>query len=261
MPGELGNSAWAEPVISSIVKQEEIKMANINFVPDDYVQNSESRRTNLIYLVLFSAVMLAVVGSFASIKMRQNSLVRTDKAVNERLTRAQEAIKQFEDLQEKRKTMLKTALTTSQLLESVPKSVLLASLTNNLPSGASFLEVSMVQKKGAAPAAPAPKSKYEASKAKAAEAEEPRVSPEELRETNISIEGVAPSDLQVAACLEHLNSCNLLNNVALVESKEYKLKDTVWRRFKLTATLAKNVHLTKEDLEAIRGSYKKTVFY
>jgi len=205
--------------------------------------------------------MLAVVGSFASIKIRQNSLVQTEKAVNERLTRAKEAIKQFEQLQARRKEMLKTALMTSQLLESVNKSVLLASLTNNLPSGTSFLNVNLVQKKVNRPTTPAPKTKYDASKKKLAEADEPELSPEELRQTDISIEGIAPSDLQVAACIEHLNSSNLLVNVALVESKEYKLKDTVWRRFKLAATLAKDVHLTKEDIESIRSSYRKTAFY
>jgi len=236
-------------------------MANINFVPDDYIQNSESRRMNLMYLILFTAVMLAVVGSFASIKIRQNSLVQTEKAVNERLARAKEAIKQFEELQAKRKEMLKTALTTSQLLESVNKSVLLASLTNNLPSGTSLLNLNLVQKKTTPPAAPAPKTKYDVSKQKLAEADAPELSPEELRHTDISLEGIAPSDLQVAACNEHLNSSNLLVNVALVESKEHKLKDTVWRRFKLTATLAKDVHLTKEDIESIRSSYRKTVFY
>jgi hypothetical protein len=29
-------------------------MLNVNFVPDDYVKSSESRRTNLMYLVLFA---------------------------------------------------------------------------------------------------------------------------------------------------------------------------------------------------------------
>jgi Tfp pilus assembly protein PilN len=234
-------------------------MANINFVPDDYVQNSESRRTNLMYLILFSAVMVGLVASFASIKMRQKSLVRTEKAVNQRLTRAQEAIKQFEELQARRKAMLKTALMTSKLIEPVNKSVLLASLTNNLPSGTSLLNVTLVQKKIKAP--PKPRTKYDASKAKVAQAEVAEISPEELRQTDISIEGVAPSDLQVAACIEHLNSSTLLDNVALVESKQYSLNDTVWRRFKLTATLAGDVHLTKDDIESIRGGYSRTAFY
>ncbi|GAH79391.1 unnamed protein product, partial [marine sediment metagenome] len=44
-------------------------MLNINFVPDDYIQNNESRRTNLMYLVLFAVVMAALGGSFLTIKI------------------------------------------------------------------------------------------------------------------------------------------------------------------------------------------------
>ena len=33
-------------------------MININFVPDDYIQSGESRRTNLMYTVLFAVVVL-----------------------------------------------------------------------------------------------------------------------------------------------------------------------------------------------------------
>ena len=114
-------------------------MLNINFVPEDYVQSSESRRTNLMYLVLFAVVMAVLGGSFVTIKVRQRALNAKEKLTNEKMVLAREAIRQFEELQMKRKAMMKTALLTTELLESVPRSVVLASLTNNLPSGVSFL--------------------------------------------------------------------------------------------------------------------------
>ena len=48
-------------------------MLNINFVPDDYVQSGESRRTNLMCLVLVVLVMAALGGSFVTIKIRQRA--------------------------------------------------------------------------------------------------------------------------------------------------------------------------------------------
>jgi hypothetical protein len=72
-------------------------------------------------------------------------------------------------------------------------------------------------------------------------------------ETHIDIGGVAPSDLQVAAYIERLDNSTLLNNVALVESKEHKTDDGTFRQFKLTAMLRKDVHLSKEDIERIRA--------
>ena len=57
-------------------------MVNINFVPDDYVQSSESRKTNLIYLVLFLVIMVILGGTFMVIKVRQKAIGAKEKIVN-----------------------------------------------------------------------------------------------------------------------------------------------------------------------------------
>lgn len=244
-------------------------MVNINFVPDDYVQSNESRRTNLIYLVLFTVVMTALGGSFVAIKMRQRACIADEKRVNAKMAEIQEAIKQFEQLQSKRREMMKTALTTAELLEPVPRSVLLASLTNNLPPGVSLLEVHVVQKQPKQSGKVATTSKYQAARAssqsKASQQGAQTQSsvpenPEKLLETHMDIGGTAPSDLQVAAYIERLSNSSLLDNVALVESKEGKIEESTFRQFKLKAMLRKNVHLTKEDVEKIRTKAEDTVW-
>ena len=236
-------------------------MVNINFVPDDYIQNNESRRTNLMYLILLVVIMMALGGSFITIKIRQRACATKEKLVNSRMTKMQEAIKQFDDLQVKKRAMMKTALTTAELLEPVPRSILLASLTNNLPAGVSLLKLNMIQKE------PKPKpnshaatiSKYQAAQVEKKVAQD-KLSPEQLLETLIEIEGMAPSDLQVASYIECLSNSSLLDNVALVESKEFKIDDSTFRQFKLTAMLQKNVHLTKNDVETIRNKAEGSVW-
>jgi len=238
-------------------------MVNINFVPDDYIQSNESRRTNLIYLVLFAAVMTALGGSFTAIKMRQRACTESEKFVSAKMAEIQEAIKQFEELQTKRAEMMKTALTTAELLEPVPRSVLLASLTNNLPEGVSLLDVGMIQKPGSQSSQPVATTKYQARKASSSESgaqSQQAENPEKLLETQIKIAGTALNDLQVAAYIEQLTNSNLLDNVALVESIEYKVEESTFRHFKLTAMLARNVHLTKEDVEEIRSRAANTVW-
>lgn len=226
-------------------------MANINFVPDDYVQNNESRRTNMMYLVLFVIVMAVLGGSFVVIKVRQRALRTKEQLVNVKLAEAQEAIKQFEQLQTKRRAMMKTALTTAELLEAVPRSVLLASVTNNLPSGVSLLRLNLFQTEPKRKTASVNTSKYKKAQAGNAIAQA-TVSREKLLETHIDIEGLAPSDRQVATYIQSLKSSSLLDNVALVESKEHKIDDAVYRRFKLQAMIAKDVQLTKQEIEEIR---------
>ncbi|MFQ6034652.1 MAG: PilN domain-containing protein [Sedimentisphaerales bacterium] len=231
-------------------------MLNINFVPDDYIQSSESRRANFMYLVLLVVVMTALGGSFVTIRIRQRAFRAKEELINTKIARLQQAIKQFEQLQAKRKEMMKAALTTAQLLEPVPRSVLLASLTNSLPSGVSLLRLYVVQKKPKQVSPAVPTNRYQAAQANK-ESTQQKLSPEQLLETHIEIGGMAPSDLQVAAYIERLSNSNLLQNVALVESKEYKIDDTTFRQFKLTAMLKKNVHLTKDDVDRIKAGHER----
>ncbi|OHB66431.1 MAG: hypothetical protein A2Y76_14145 [Planctomycetes bacterium RBG_13_60_9] len=236
-------------------------MSNINFVPDDYIQSSESRRANLMCLVLFVVVMGALAASFVTIKIRQRACHAQESFVNAKMARMEESIKKFEEMQTTRKEMMKTVWTTAELLEPVPRSVLLASLTNNLPPGVSLIKLSAVQKETKKSArAGAAKPKYEAAQGKASSGPDTRTSGEKNLEMSMEIEGIAPSDLQVAAYLEHLANSMLLENVALVESKEKKIDDTSFRQFRLTAMLSKEIHLTKEDIDQIRGKAENSVF-
>ena len=236
-------------------------MSSINFVPDDYIQSNESRRANLMCLVLFSVVMAALGGSSGAIRIRQRACLADEARVNAEMAQKEAFIKQFDDLQTKRREMMRTALTTAELLEPVPRSVLLASLTNNLPPGVSLVRLDMIQKEAPKSAANQPaKAKYEAAQEKGGPEPDAKLSPEKLLETRIEIEGIAPSDLQVAAYIEHLGNSLLLDNVALVESKEKKIQDTNFRLFKLTAMLSKEVHLTKEDVDRIRAKAEQSIY-
>ena len=242
-------------------------MVNVNFVPDDYAQGNECRRTNFMYIVLLAVMMMALGGSYVAIMIRQRACMSSERVVNERLAKMQEAIKQFEELQTKRREMMKTALTTAELIEPVPRSIVLASLTNNLPQGVSLSKVELIQKQPKKGSRTVTTSKYSAAQSQNttqsntnAKNDEP-VNPEKLLETHIKIGGIAPSDLQVAAYIESLGNSTVLDSVALVESKEFTVDDNSFREFELTAMLQKEVQLTKADVERIRrGAEKRSVW-
>jgi hypothetical protein len=162
--------------------------------------------------------------------------------------------------------MMKTALTTAELLEPVPRSILLASLTNNLPVGVSLMELNLVQKESKQTSKVATTSKYQTAQAQKRISQQGTQTqhsvpenPEKLLETHIDIGGMAPSDLQVAAYIERLSNSSLLDRVALVESKEFKIEDNTFRQFKLKAMLRKKVQLTSDDIKRIRDINKNTV--
>lgn len=235
-------------------------MVNINFVPDDYIQNTESRRTNLIYLILLLAVMTALGGSFVTIKIRQRACSVKESLVNQRMAQTKETMKQLDELQSKRREMMKTALTTAELIEPVPRSIVLASLTNNLPAGVSLMDLKLVQKEPRKSSySTASTSKFQSGQSSMT-TEQKSLSMEKLLDTDINIEGLATSDLQVAEYIKRLTVSSLVDNVALVESREYKIEDSTFRQFKLTAMLKKDVHLSKDDVETIRGKAENNVW-
>ena len=60
--------------------------------------------------------------------------------------------------------------------------------------------------------------------------------------------------LEKEAYIEQLDKSVLLDNVALVESRERKVKDeALFRQFKLTAMLKKKIHLTKADIAKMKS--------
>lgn len=240
-------------------------MLNVNFVPDDYVQSNESRRTNLMYLILFGLVMAGLSGAFLTIKVRQRAIAAKERYVDEQMAEAKAAIAQFEQLEQRRAAMMKTALTTAELQEPVPRSVLLAALTNELPSGVSLVKLEIEQQEpknrpyGSGSNTPA-QTKYQQARDRIAAAAEAELSPEKRLQTHISMEGVAPSDVHVADYIGNLSCSSLLKNVALVESKEKENDQSKFRYFKLTAMLRKDIHVTAEDIREIREKGKRSAY-
>jgi Tfp pilus assembly protein PilN len=188
--------------------------------------------------------MFGVGGTFLTIKMRQRSLNAKTSVVNIRMQQAQESLKKLEEVQAKRKIFVKAALATSELIEPVPRSVILAVLTNELPGGTSLLSISMEQKAKRRPVpTQASKDKYQASKGSSRAVS--------LIETNLKIEGIAPSDIEVANYISRLNNSIIFNEVELVLSKEHKVDDTTFREFKLRMKLKEDIQLSLVDIENI----------
>jgi len=156
--------------------------------------------------------------------------------------------------------MMKTMVVTAELLEPVPRSVILASLTNDLPSGVSLTELDLDTKetKTYKPAnQKAGASQYSNKSAAANEAQS--TEPTTKTETILDMKGIAPSDIQVASYIANLSLSILLDNVELVESKELEIDDLKFREFRLKAMLKPNLTLSKEDINQIREKSQKTI--
>jgi len=226
-------------------------MLKINFAPDDYIQKRQLLRINRLCLILFVLLMCVLTGMFGLIKLRQRTITHKVGLVNREMLEATEEIKQLDELQAKRKMMMKAALITAELIEPVPRSVILASLTNNLPGGVSLTRLKLVQKEPKQAIGSADySSKYETRKAEMQGDLEDAV--ERRLETHVELEGIALSNIQVAAYIERLSDSALFEDVTLVHSKERIISDDKFLEFKLTAMLSRQAELTRSDMVSMK---------
>jgi Tfp pilus assembly protein PilN len=227
-------------------------MSNVDFVPNGYLEQRQSTRTNLTYLGLFALVMCVIGATFFVINMRKKAVENELAIINAQLLKANDQIALLEELQIKGKALMKTAAMAAELPETVSKSVLLACITNNLPGGTSLLKFD-VSSKQIKKTMPAPTGKEKAAGKKAAAIVVTTV------KTSVEISGIAPSDIEVANFIAGLSNSTLFDNVGLVESKEHSADGLTYREFKLKSNVKQDVRLTKENLDAIRSMREEII--
>src|SRR4030042_5581529 len=121
-------------------------MTTINFVPDDYSQQRQSSRANVLSLVLLALLLGGIAVTFSVIKMRQ-AVVRFEmEKLSGRMVQAREQINRLDQIKSKGRVMMKNMKMTAELLEPAPRSVILACLTNMLPTGVSLLKIQLQEK-------------------------------------------------------------------------------------------------------------------
>ncbi len=244
-------------------------MATINFVPDDYIQQRQSNRANSLYLILLVAVLCGIGATFSVLKMRQRSVQVELAQLSRQLSQAKDQIAKLEELKSKNKTRLNVMMMTASLIEPVPRSILLACLTNNLPGGVSLTALEMKEKeKPKMPTLAAGQAKSGDAKKPAAAgkggltptktAVELPVAPTEP-EVTLTIQGLAPSDIEVANYIANLNDSILFDQVQLVQSEEREVEGIKFREFRLAARVRPELKLTRKDIEEIRRKRDQTI--
>jgi len=246
----------------------EITMANNeSFLPEDYLQKKIAIRTNVICVTLFLVVMVGVVAVFF-VSVRQDAEVRKlqDK-VGQQYQEAALRIEQLDQLQKDKELMRQRSKVAEVLVERVPRSVILAELTNLMPSSLSLLEFEMETK--VLKTAPRPltaiqreaqKNQKNNKKKTLAKANEPVIKPTEL---NLTLIGVAPTDLEVSQFLAMLNRHELFENIYLRYSEGKMIQEQEMRQFEVELTLNQNIplHRLNASQDLVMDPMGETVQY
>src|SRR3954469_10811739 len=132
----------------------------LSFLPDDYLDRKQRRRTNAICAVLFCIVIASIGGAFTVTEKSMREIEKQASDVEVQYTGAAKRIEQYQQMEEKQRTMQHQAELTASLLEKVPRTRILAKVTNGIPQGVSLLDFSMASTLSSA-AQQAPKTAFD----------------------------------------------------------------------------------------------------
>jgi Tfp pilus assembly protein PilN len=219
----------------------------LSFLPDDYLETKRQRRTNVICAGLFLAIMSGIGFGFTSV---EKSLRKTEKEHDEVVKEYAEAatkISQQRQMQEKHQRLNAQAELTASLVEKVPRSRLLAELTNAKPAGVSFKDVSLDSKLRSGGGGGG-KSQFEVKRAAmeaATGAAKPAAPTPQAKnyEVTVKVTGRADNDVQVAQFMAKLNQSELVQDVNLVVSDEEVVNETRMRQFQIEMQINPNAEV------------------
>lgn len=216
-------------------------MGNQNsFLPEDYLDRKISRRTNLICVGLF-IVMIAAIGAAFYVQNRQDQGTRHELVeVNSNFTQRAEQLRQIQELQDRQQQMIDKARVVRQLVERVPRSIILAEMVNQMPQALSLLEFELETKNEPAPRSLTAIERAQAQQRAAQNQAEGHV---EIvpRIVNIRVEGVADEQSQITVFMGNLSEHPLFSSVSLEFIEDDTIENTDLYRFGITMQLNQDV--------------------
>ena len=192
-------------------------MSIFNLLPDDYFRRRREQRTLFFCLILFGVIMVYVVLQVTSMRQSCDRVQARMDQVDQDYQAAAAPMSKLQAMEAQRQQLVAKAKATSHLQERIPRSYLLAMVTNSLPQGASLESFDLYPKKVIVPKAAPSKSRDRkfASKSKATKGKDDNVSVMEMELT-----GLAPTDVDVARFITNLSQSPLAASVDLVFSQE-----------------------------------------
>jgi hypothetical protein len=214
----------------------------LSFLPDDYMERRARRRTNLICSFLFVCGVAGIGSAFMLSERADRRAEEKHATVSSEYVEEARRIERAKQIQEKQRQIAHQAELTASLIEKVPRSYLLAAITNAMPGGVSLLDLTLDTKVKSVPSADKGKTamekKKEKRKADADKKDAPPPPPApKIYDVTIKLVGVASTDVQVAQFITKLNGCQYLKDVNLVISDEFQQENETLRRFQIDMLL------------------------
>ena len=222
-------------------------MSTINLLPEDYLARRSQQRANVLCLVLFAVVIAGVVGAAVVSEDKASQARANREEVNAQYREASQLIAQMQQLEAKKSDVIAKAQMASELFERVPRSCLLATLTNALPPGGSLTRVRLkTERPNARQQVTKGKSKFRARRAQRTSAKKKTSVKRPPLKVTLEVMGLAQTDVEVAQFLANMQNCPLMKSVEMGFSEEEKIGEAIVRKFNVTMELKPDAHVATE---------------
>ena len=221
-----------------------------NFLPDDYLRRRDIRRANWMCLGIAAGALLLLGAVVAFVFIRSWSMTGMRSLEELQYQVASRQIDDLKQLEERKTSLLHKVELSAALLERVPRSNVLARLTNHLPEHTSLTSMTMQlevmkMKPKKADAGDTPSAGGKPATGAAGKTQPRVVTAKRLR---FRLDGLAETDVEVAEYISRLHADPLFANVDLQFSEAFPYQpDVTMRRFQMSLLLS-------EDAEKVLGS-------
>jgi len=226
-------------------------MKIINFLPDDYVEKRGRRQANHVCLIIGGGALLIVASLVGFTLLRAARVAQTRAIVEKQYLEASKRIDTLKELENRKEGLLRKVELSTDLIERVPRSTILARLTNALPPKTWIQLLSMATKEvKVAAQGPDPRAAKEApAKGAGPNQAAPRPKTTSVIQTEFILDGLAETDVQVAEYITRLSADPFFGELNLRFSEEFPLAEGLTVRrfeivFRLTAEAAKLLEAT-----------------
>lgn len=174
-----------------------------NFLPDDYLRRRRRRREMVLCASLFVAVLSAVGAAYWISGRSLRDVQQRDATMEREYCEVAARIERVRQMREQQADVVQHAELAASLLEKVPRSNILAEVTNSMPAGLWLQDFSL----DSSPC------------------------------IHLKLTGVAGNEVQVARFITRLNQSRILRDVDLLTSDAYQEQRQTLRRFRIEMTV------------------------
>lgn len=221
-----------------------------SFLPEDYLERKIARRTNLICVGLCLVMIVAIVAAFYVQRQQEQGTTTQLVEVNANFTKRAEQLRQIKELQDRQQQMINKAKVVRQLVERIPRSIILAEIVNNMPPSLSLLAFELETK-----TAPKARNLDSLSRAKAKQQEDKEKQDGKVeivpRQVFINIDGVAKNENEITEFMGNLTHHTLFKEVGLEFIKTDTIEKTDLFRFGITLELNQDVLIERSAPEQL----------